>query len=55
MDLAQQESQLMFFYNRHVRVDDIIVTVEFVTPSLDLAYQRNEVGDVTQLEIHGSD
>lgn len=51
MDPVLQEENVLYFYNRNVLVDSITVSLEFVTPSLNFAYQRNQIGDVTQLTI----
>ena len=43
----QQEFQVIYHYQRSEDVDGIIINLSLSTPSLDLAYHRNQFGDVT--------
>lgn len=43
----EQEFQIIYHYQRSESVDGIVVNLTMSTPSLDLAYTRNQFGDVT--------
>jgi len=43
----EQEYQIIYHYQRSENVDGIVVNLTLSTPSLDLAYTRNQFSDVT--------
>lgn len=43
----EQEYHIIYHYQRSENVDGIVINLTLSTPSLDLAYTRNQFGDVT--------
>jgi hypothetical protein len=45
-----QTVQIIYHYQRSENIDGIVVNLTLSTPSLDLAYNRNQSGDITMTQ-----